>query len=62
MPFTFEAIDNEFATSTGSNVGTSPNSSRFDNPPNGSKDLLITTNAGDEDPRVFELGDTYDIS
>lgn len=62
MPFTIEGIDSEFAASTGSNVGTSENSSRFDNPPQGSKDLRITTNEGDDDPRLFELGDTYDIT
>ena len=62
MPFTIAGVDNEFAVSTGSNVGTSSNSSRFDNPPQGSKDLFITTKEGDDDPRLFELGDTYDIS
>lgn len=62
MPFTIEGLDTEFAASTGTNVDTSPNSSRFDNPPQGSQDLRITTNAGDNDPRLFELGDTYDIT
>jgi len=62
MPFTIAGVDNEFAVSTGVNVGTSANSSRFDNPPQGSKDLFITTKEGDSDPRLFELGDTYDIT
>ena len=62
MPFTFEGLDNEFAASTGSNVNSSPNSSRFDNPPQGSKDLRITTLEGDDDPRLFEVGDAYNIT
>lgn len=62
MPFTIAGVDNEFAVSTGGNVGTSVNASRFDNPPQGSKDLFITTKEGDDDPRLFELGDTYDIT
>jgi hypothetical protein len=62
MSFQIFAIDNEFAASTGSNVNTSPGRSRFDNPPQGSKDLVITTKDGDPDPRLFEVGDTYDLS
>lgn len=62
MPLTFYAENNEFAASTGSNVGSGFNSSRFDNPPNGSHDLVITVNPGDTDPRLFGIGDTYDIS
>lgn len=60
--FTIQGIDNEFAASTGSNVNTTENSSTLDNPPDGSKDLLITTQEGDPDPRSFDIGDTYDIS
>lgn len=62
MPFTIAGVDNEFAVATGDNVGASTNSSRFDNPPQGSKDLFITTKEGDDDPRLFELGDTYEIT
>jgi hypothetical protein len=62
MSFTIAATDNQFAVSTGSNVDTTANSSTFDNPPTGSKDLLITTKEGDPDPRLFEIGDTYDVS
>lgn len=62
MPFTFNTVDNEFAVSTGANVDAGPGTSTFDNPPNGSKDLVITTNEGDDDPRLFEIGDTYDVS
>ncbi|MEL7262490.1 MAG: Hint domain-containing protein [Pseudomonadota bacterium] len=62
MTLVFRGLDNEFAASTGSNVDVTPNTSRFDNPPNGSKDLVITAKEGDPDPRTFELGDTYDIT
>ncbi|PTX57072.1 Hint domain-containing protein [Litoreibacter ponti] len=62
MPIVFNGVDNEFAASTGSNVNVTENTSRFDNPPNGSKDLVITSNEGDTDPRLFELGDAYDVS
>lgn len=62
MAFQIFGIDNEFAAATGSNVDTSPGKSRFDNPPNGSKDLIITTKDGDPDPRLFEIGDTYEVS
>lgn len=61
--FTIAGIDNEFAVSTGSNVGTGvdPDTSTFDNPPNGSRELRITTKDGDNDPRLFEPGDIYDV-
>jgi hypothetical protein len=62
MSFTIAGTDNQFAVSTGSNVDTTANSSTFDNPPSGSKDLLITTNEDDPNPRLFEIGDTYDVS
>lgn len=62
MAFTIEGVDNEFAASTGNNVNTTLNSSTFDNPPQGSKDLMITTKDGDPSPREFEIGDTYEIS
>ncbi|MCV2893751.1 Hint domain-containing protein [Lentibacter sp. XHP0401] len=62
MPITFYAIDEEFAAGTGSNVYVTPDSTRFDNPPGAFMDLVITSNEGDDDPRVFELGDTYDLS
>ncbi len=62
MAFQIVGIDTEFAAATGSNVNTSPGKSRFDNPPQGSKDLVITTKDGDRDPRRFDLGDTYDVS
>lgn len=60
--FTIQGVDNEFAVSTGDNVGVGENSSTFDNPPNGSKDLLITTKDGDPDPRLFEIGDIYEVA
>ncbi|MEH6647397.1 Hint domain-containing protein [Sulfitobacter sp.] len=62
MSFQIFGIDTEFAASTGSNVNTSPGRSRFDNPPQGSKDFAITTKDGDPEPRRFDIGDTYDLS
>ena len=62
MAFSIFALNNEFAVSTGSNVNSSPGQSKFDYPPQSSKDLVITTKDGDPDPRLFEIGDVYDIS
>ncbi|MEM9871401.1 MAG: hypothetical protein AAF822_09090 [Pseudomonadota bacterium] len=62
MTLVFQGQDIEFAASTGSNVDVTPNTSRFDNPPQGSKDLVITALEGDPDPRTFKLGDTYDAT
>lgn len=62
MSFSIYAQDNEFAVSTGSNVNSSPGRSKFDYPPNSTKDLVITTKAGDPEPRMFDIGDTYDIT
>ena len=62
MPFTIYAIDEEFAAATGSNVNATANTSVFDNPPNAFANLTITTNEGDSDPRLFEIGDTYDLN
>ncbi|MEZ5714708.1 MAG: hypothetical protein R3D85_05800 [Paracoccaceae bacterium] len=62
MAFSFYALDNEFAVSTGSNVNSSPGHSDFDYPPTSSRDLIITTHDDDDDPRLFEVGDTYDVS
>ena len=62
MTITFSGIDNEFALATGSNIGTTANTSTFDGPPSGSTDLVIASLAGDDDPLLFEVGDTYDVS
>ncbi|MCA0871684.1 Hint domain-containing protein [Seohaeicola saemankumensis] len=59
---TFYADDTEFAGATGSNVNVAPGRSVFDNPPSAFLDLTITSNPGDEDPRLFEVGDTYDLN
>lgn len=61
MTKTFYGIDNEFAVSTGGNVNNAPGQSSFDYPPNSTQDLIVTSNAGDSDPNLFELGDSYDI-
>ncbi|WP_299029630.1 Hint domain-containing protein [uncultured Sulfitobacter sp.] len=62
MPLQFFGVDNEFATSTGSNVDSAPGQSTFDNPPQSSTNLVVTPQNSDSDPRLFEIGDTYDIS
>ncbi|SMY09032.1 Hint domain-containing protein [Flavimaricola marinus] len=59
---TIYGVDNEFAVATGSNVGSGTNTSTFDNPPSGSKDLVINTNPGDPEPYIYDIGDTYDVS
>ena len=62
MTVTFFAENNEFAAATGSNVNYSPNVSRFDYPPSSSRNLTITSQAGDSDPRLFEVGEVYSVS
>ncbi|WP_299686192.1 Hint domain-containing protein [uncultured Tateyamaria sp.] len=62
MPYTFFAENNEFAAATGSNVNYSPGYSRFDYPPTSTRNLTITSQAGDSDPRLFEVGEVYSVS
>lgn len=62
MALSLFAPDNEFAVATGSNVNSSPGRSDFDYPPTSSHDLVITAHDGDPDPRLFEVGDSYDVS
>ncbi|MDJ0823531.1 MAG: Hint domain-containing protein [Paracoccaceae bacterium] len=62
MPRSIDAKDNEFATSTGRNVNPRKGLSRFDNPPNGSRDLKIEAKETDDEANTFEVGDTYDIT
>lgn len=62
MPLVVFAIDTQFAASTGANVNSGAGTSSFDYPPNGTKDLVISSNPGDPGPYLFELGDTYDLS
>lgn len=56
------AISNEFAISSGSNVNVTTAYSFFDYPPNSTKDLVITSNDGDPSPYEFGVGDSYDLS
>lgn len=62
MPKTFYALDNEFATSSGSNVDVHEDYSYFDHPPGSTKNLEITSNMGDDKPILFEVGETYDLT
>lgn len=62
MTKTIYAIDSQFAVSTGSNVNSSAGRSRFDYPPNSTKDLVITSQDGDPDPFVFNPGDVYTLT
>lgn len=62
LVFTIEAQDNQFSTAVGRSIGPSGRSSKFDSAPSQSSNLQITTNEGDIDPRLFEVGDTYDVS
>ena len=62
MPVTINAVDNEFAASSGSNVNAYPDRSIFDYPPNSTSNLTITSNMGDENPFYFDVGETYDLT
>lgn len=62
MTLKFYPIDNEWASSTGSNVYSGGSSSQFDYPPNAMYDMVITPASSDADPRTFEIGDTVDVS
>ncbi|QDC10390.1 Hint domain-containing protein [Oceanicola sp. D3] len=62
MPVTINAVDHEFAISSGSNVNNGPGTSTFDYPPNSTSNLSITSNQGDDTPFQFSVGDTYDVS
>ncbi|MGD9917579.1 MAG: Hint domain-containing protein [Paenirhodobacter sp.] len=62
MTLTIYALDNEFAVATGSNVNSGPGTSTFDYPPNSTKDLVITSQPGDDSPYIFSPGDTYTVS
>ncbi len=58
----FTPPDYEFAASSGSNVNFDTYYSTFDYPPNSTSGLTITANMGDDQPTLFEVGETYDIS
>jgi hypothetical protein len=62
MPLTIYALDTQFAAATGSNVNNGPGTSTFDYPPNSTKDLVISSQPGDETPFIFSPGDTYTVS
>ncbi|MDU8927772.1 Hint domain-containing protein [Alisedimentitalea sp. MJ-SS2] len=62
MPVSFHAKDEKFAAATGANVNVSPGQAQFDTAPSATMDLVVTANEGDEDPRNFEIGDTYDVT
>lgn len=62
MGFQITGQNNQFATASGLNLDVQPGSSRFDGAPSTTTDLIITTKDADPDPRLFEVGDTYDLS
>lgn len=62
MTKSFTPPDNEFAAASGSNVNFNTGWSYFDNPPNSTRDLTITSNEGDLDPNTFQTGETYDLT
>ncbi|ATG49617.1 hypothetical protein CEW89_19855 [Celeribacter ethanolicus] len=53
MTILIEAIDSQFAASTGSNVNSGPGTSQFDYPPTSTNSLTIESQEGDESPYVF---------
>lgn len=62
MAITIAPPDHEFAAASGDNVNWDPDWSYFDNPPNSTNSLTITSNDGDLDPYKFETGETYDLT
>ncbi|AZV78978.1 hypothetical protein EBB79_14605 [Parasedimentitalea marina] len=60
--FTFTPPDYEFAASSGTNVNFDSYYSTFDYPPNSTSNLTITSNMGDDNPALFEVGETYDLT
>ncbi len=61
MTETINALNNEFAVASGDNVG-SGGYSYMDGDPSTNSNLTITSNVGDDNPYVFDVGDSYDIS
>lgn len=62
MPLKIDAIDSQFAVSTGTNVNSSAGMSRFDDPPTDAHKLKIEAQKDDDTPDVFSPGDTYKVS
>lgn len=62
MTITINAIDSQFAASTGSNVNSSPGQSKFDYPPTSTNGLIIESQLGDDSPYIFSPGDTYTLT
>lgn len=62
MPIVINAVDEQFAAATGSNVNSEPDTSTFDYPPVSTHSLTITSQLGDPDPYVFTPGDVYTLS
>lgn len=59
---TIRPAQTEFEIATGANVNTSGAPSRFDDPAPDVTGLEIVVPEGDDDPRAFEVGETYDLS
>ncbi|SFJ19328.1 Hint domain-containing protein [Celeribacter neptunius] len=62
MTITINALDSQFAASTGSNVNSGPGTSTFDYPPASTSGLVIESQPGDDSPYIFSPGDTYTLS
>lgn len=62
MTIVINAIDEQFAASTGSNVNSGAGTSTFDYPPTSTTGLTITSQEGDPEPQVFDPGDTYTLT
>ena len=61
MSIQIETEDREFVTSTGANASPNSRTTPFDGAPEASTGLVISAQSGDPDPRLFEVGDRYDI-
>lgn len=62
MTIIINAIDSQFAASTGANVNSSPELSKFDYPPTSTNGLIIESQPGDDSPFIFSPGDTYTLT
>ena len=59
---TIQAIDTQFALGSGSNFNSKNGRSDFDTPLDANTDLVITAQPDDPSPRLFSLGETYDLT
>ena len=62
MPMPINALDSEFAISSGRNVNTGSGPSTFDHPPSSTSNLVIRSASGDPASQTFDVGSIYVVS